>query len=533
MAFGRLLTPDFASPEQVRGERVTTASDVYSLGVILYLLVTGDKPYRVDTTSLTEVERVVCEQVPATPSASLGSGNRKSISADLDWITLKALEKDPDRRYGSAAELMDDLKRHLSFEPVHARPPSTTYRLGRFLRRNRAGVMAAAIATVALLAGVLLAVTGFVRATRARDIAQRDAASSHEVTAFLQEMLSSVQPDSARGREVTVREVLDEAALNLGERFAGDPEVEAAIRHTIGDSYQALGDFETALPFLEKAVEIRRRELSPTDPRFIQSLDVLGMVYWLTGNFEGSFVSSEEVLRLREMALGRNHPDYTQTLGNLANTYADSGDLKQAERLVRQALAIERRILVGDDRKDLAYTTNSLGTILSDQERFDEAIEFHLESRALRLEFMGEDSPEHIISLNNLGRAYYGAGDLNEAESHIREAVRLGEQVFGPGHLRVASAKINLAEVLGDDGQLVEAEELAREALGYLNESLGEQNWRSGAAHAVLGRILYLSDRVDEARDKTALALEILSSTLGADHGRTKEVSEQMRLFAP
>jgi serine/threonine-protein kinase len=533
VAFGRLLTPDYASPEQVRGERVTTATDVYSLGILLYRLISGEKPYHVDSTSPTATERVVCEQMPAAPSQHLDKIERRKVAGDLDWITLKALEKDPARRYGSASGLGDDLQRQLRFEPVQARPPSRVYRLGRWVMRHRGVALAGSIAVLALLAGMLLASLGFLRATRAREIAERDAASSREVTGFLQEMLVSVKPDRARGREVTVREVLDEAAESLEGRFGGDPEVEAAIRYAVGDSYQALGDFDAALPMLEEAVELRRAALPPDDPRFINALDTLGMVYWLSGDLEGSLRCSEEVLRLQEARFGQEHPDYTQTLVNIANTHADLGNLEQAEALQRQALEIERRILDGEARSDLAYTTNNLATVLADQGKFEEAIELHLESLALRREFMGNDSPEYIISLNNLGYANFGAGQYEEAEARLLEAIELGERVFGPGHLRVASAKINLAEVYAATSRLAEAEHLATQALSLFDEALGARSWRSGAAHGVLATILYRSGRTGPAREESTLSFEILSEALGEDHPRSRRALEQLDEHQP
>lgn len=524
VAFGRLLTPDFASPEQVRGERVTTATDVYSLGVLLYLLISGEKPYHVETGSLTATERVVCEQIPVAPSQRLNKLERRKVAGDLDWITLKALEKDSARRYGSATGLVDDLQRHLRFEPIQARPPSRVYRLGRWVMRHRVGALAGSIAVLALLAGALLAGLGFVRATRAREIAERDAASSREVTAFLQEMLSSVKPDKARGREVTVREILDEAGENLGDRFSEDSEVEAAIRFTIGDSYQALGDFETALPFLERAVELRRSALPPEDQRFLLSLDVLGMVYWLKGDLEASIETSTELLELRRRSLGEEHPNYTQNLGNLANTHADMGHLVEAESLLRQALDIERRVLTGDARSDLAYTTNNLATVLADQGKFEEAIDLHLESLALRREFMGDDSPEVVISLGNLGFAYYGAGELAPAEARLRESLELGQTVFGPDHLRVAGTESKLARVLAVQGHLAEAERLARQSLSVHTAAVGDRGWRTGESHGLLGWILAKAGQPAAARSELDLAHEILLESLGANHVRTQEV---------
>ena len=518
---GRLFTPEFASPEQVRGERVTTASDVYSLGVLLYLLVTGRKPYQIGTASLTDIEEVVCRQIPAAPSTRVTKEESRALAGDLDWITLKALEKNPDRRYGSVLELIEDLERHLDHVPVHARPPSTGYRLGRFIRRHRTMVTASSLAVLALIAGLVVAGFGLVRATEARKVAERDAASSREVTAFLRQMLSSVKPGKARGHEVTVREVLDEASVGLDGLFDDDPEVEAAIRFTVGDSYQALGDYETAIPLLQRAVEIRRTELPIGDPRLADALDVLGMVYWLSGDLAASLRCSEEILALREAEFGTEHVEYTQVLANLGNIHADMGRLDDAEELQRQALVVERRILVGDDRIDLVYTTNNLASVLADQGKYEEAIELHRESLELRREFMGDDSPEVAISLGNLGYALMGAGELEAAEARLREAVELGEKIFGPDHLRVGGFMSNLVRVLIDRGELEEAERLARRSLAIHRAAMGERGWRTGVSHGLIGSVLAESGQAAEARAELELAHEILLETLGADHART------------
>lgn len=522
---GRFFTPEFASPEQVRGERVTTASDVYSLGVLLYLLLTGEKPYQIDTASLTGIEKVVCDQIPAAPSARATKEGSRELAGDLDLITLKALEKDPDRRYGSALELMEDLERHLDHVPIQARPPSTGYRLSRFVRRNRTVVAASTLVVLALIVGSVMAGLGFVRATDARKVAEREAASSSEVTAFLQRMLASVKPANAQGHEVTVREVLDEAAAEIEGRFNNDPEVEAAIRFTVGDSYQALGDYDTAIPFLKRAVEIRRVELPSGDARLGDALNTLGLAYWLSGNLAESLACSQEVLELREAEYGKDHVEYTQILVNIANAHADLGDLEKAEEIQRQALATERRILVGEDRIDLAYTINNLATVLADQEKYEEAIELHRESLELRREFMGDDSPAVAISLGNLGFALHGAGELQEAEARLREALELGATIFGPDHLRVAGSMSRLARILVDRGELEEAERLARESLRIHTHSMGARGWRTGVSHGLIGLVLVESGQTAEARAELELAHSILLETLGADHARTVEVA--------
>lgn len=529
----RLLTPEFASPEQVRGGRITTASDVYSVGVLLYLLLARRPPYVVERRGWAELERAICEADPSPPSAVCLPEWRRRLRGDLDGITLRAMEKDPSRRYRSVAELNEDLERHLRNEPVAARPPRFGYRMTRFVKRNRVGVVTASAVALALLGGSVAATVGFLRAEEARRVAERDAASSREVSHFLQEMLSSVKPDKARGREVTVREILDEAAGRLSDRFQGNPEVDAAVRFAVGDSYQALGDFDTALPLIERAVELRRKELGTADPRFMDALDRLGQVYWLKGDFEGSLRCSEELMVLRRRIYGPDHPEVTQTMGNLANTYADMGRLDRAEEILREALAIERRTLTGENRGDLAYTLNNLATVLSDRSNFDEAVALHRESLSLRREFMGEDSPEVAIATMNLGFALSGAKRYDEAEPVLREAVARCETVFGEDHPRLAGALLDLSGLLAETERSEEAEVLARRSLKIHERTNGPRSWRTGTSHAAIGQALLQNGDRGAAMIELRLARAIFSETLGEEHARTKAVDAAIRRSAP
>ena len=524
----RLLTPSHASPEQVRGAAVTTASDVYSLGVLLYVLLVDALPQRVDTDSLLEMERLVCEVVPPPPSAVAPESRRRLVRGDLDVIVMKALEKEPSRRYGSARELADDVLRHLESRPVRARPASWRYRLGRTLRRHRGLVAAAVVTAAALAAGTVVSTIAMVRARRDRQRAEREADSARAVTTFLQEMLTSVQPDKARGREVTVREILDGARARIGDGFADSPEAEAAIRYAIGDTYRSLGDLATARPMLERAVELRRASYGTDDQRTIDAIDRLGMVCWLGGDMQGSLRCSNELLAIHERLHGPESPDVTATLANLANTYADMGQLDKAEDMLRRTLSIERRTLTGPQREDLSYTLNNLATVLADQKKWDEATELHREALAIRRELTGADSPATIKSLANLGFALRGAGRLDEAEQALRESISLGETTLGAKHHDVARTRMTLASLLSDAGRHDEADAMARAAVASLAEAAGERSWPAGAARGVLGEVLLAAGRRDEARAELRQALAILEVTVGPTHARTVSVRDAL-----
>jgi len=521
---------------------------VDSLVVILYELVTGHLPLDADLlrgVALPEAQRIIQDTDPRPPSlriednreeadtaAGVRSTNRdalrRQVREDLDWVIMKALEKHRDRRYQSASELAEELERVIAHEPVLAGPPSARYRMAKFVRRHRTGVAAAAAIFIVLLAGVVSSTVGFVRASTARHAAERDAARVLAVNEFLTDMLASAQPDQARGRELTVREVLDSAAAKLerDSAFAGDPEIEATLRTTIGDTYTALGEYDRGFEFMQRAVDIRRSIFGPTDERLVHALDKAGENAWLKGDLERSLELALEVLEIRLQTVGRMHSDYATALNNVANTYADLGRYDESELALRETLAVDRAALQGEERRRLAYSLNNLAAVLADQEKYDEAVEFHHESLALRRELMGDDSPEVAVSLANMGFALEGAGDLVAAESTLTAAVEAAERVFGADHPRTAAPLATLGSVVAKLGTPAEAEAHLRRALGIYETSTGLRSWRVGAIRARIGKLLATEGEPERAETELRAALSILTAALGAENERVRDVEE-------
>jgi tetratricopeptide (TPR) repeat protein len=545
------------SPEQaaLAPAQVDTRADIYSLGVLLYELVSGRLPFDPETlrsAAVLEIQRMLLEDDPPRPSLRLASeapetlavaataratdarSLRRQVRGDLDWVVMQALEKDPDRRYQSAYGLAREIERILHHEPVTAGPPSARYRASKFVRRHRTGVLAAAAVAVALLVGTGLAVSGLVRATRAQQRAEAEVATTGAINAFLTDMLVSVQPDRARGDEVTVREILAAAAEKLGdeERFAASPEVEAALSFTIGETHMLLGDYDVALQFLEHALALRRELLDETDERVLDTYDAIGRVYWETGDLEASLQVAQEMLAIRERTVGRRHPDYSGALGNVGNTLADMGRSDAAEGYLREALAIDRQVLTDEQGADLAVSLNNLGSLLSDQEKFAEAAELHRESLALRRRFHGEPSPSVITALNNLGFAQLGLGENASAERTLREAMEDTELIFGDQHPQTALAWTNLAGALRALGRHDEAEALLRRAIPVFAAALGERSWRAGTAHAGLGAVLTEAGRYEEAERELVTSWEILGEALDEDSKQVRGAADSLaRLY--
>jgi serine/threonine protein kinase len=352
---GRPMTPEYASPEQMRGDPVTSATDIYSLGVLLYEILTGRRPYQVADSSWREIERLVCESEPPRPSTRV-STDREGVKAtaemrmaepkqlvrllrgDLDWITMKALEKDPGRRYATASELSADIGRYLSHEPVLARPASATYRARKYVRRHPVGVTVAA--------GLVLLLAGFAgtqsiqlhRITRERDRANR-------VTGFMEGMFKVSDPSEARGNSITAREVLDKASKDIDAGLAQDPELQAQMMHVMGDVYKDLGLFPRARLLFERSADIRRRVLGPENADTLRSIDDLAWILNQEGHAAEAEKLQRETVDTRRRVFGSQNLDTLKSMSNLAWTLDREGQYAEAEKLDREVLEIRRHVV--------------------------------------------------------------------------------------------------------------------------------------------------------------------------------------------
>lgn len=528
-----LGTIEYMSPEQIRGSAsgIDVRSDVYALGVILYELVTDRHPYTNTTlrrAGLLEAQRIVLDSDPARPSSTLAGvsgGTRvermrlRRIREDLDWIVMKAIEKDPERRYQSALELARDLDLYANHQPVSARAPTRRYRARKFVRRHRVGVAATVTILLALLTGSALAAMGYVRATG-------EARRAEATQDFLSSMLASVQPDQ-QGREVTVREVLDDARTRIAAgHFIDDPATEASLALVIGQSYEGLGRYDDAQALYERSAELRRQLYGADDMRVHDALYRLGTVLWKRGDLEESLALRLELAEMTERHYGQMHADHAESLSNLGNVVSDMGQTEAALEYLTEAVDVGRR-LGPDGELDLARFLNNLGTVYYDLEDYERAGQLFEEARQIRARRLGEVSSPYAITLVNLADTQLRVGDLATAERTYRRAIELHVEIFGEDHPRIAYPYSGLAEVLLLQGRLIEAEEHARHALD-IRITAGQSSWLVAAERQDLAAIMIAGGRLHEAEAELLTAWSRLVAAGEEAHPRAHRVAAAM-----
>jgi serine/threonine protein kinase/tetratricopeptide (TPR) repeat protein len=561
-------TPAYMSPEQAKlsGLDIDTRSDIYSLGVLLYELLTGNAPFeakRLIEAGLDEIRRIIREEEPPRPSTrlhTLGAEEQTTVAkhrqsdppklvhlirGDLDWIVMKCLEKDRGRRYETANGLADDIVRHLNDEPVVARPPGRAYRLQKMVRRNKLVFVAGAAVTAALLIGLVLSMMFFFkerearqRAVEAEQKAQAEASKSQQVAKFLKDMLQGVGPSVALGRDTTMlREILDKTAQRLNKDLAGQPEVEADLRTTLGWVYLDLGDYLKAETFHRDALALRRNLRGDNRGEVAESLRGLGLALWIQGKLSEAETAQRESLAIRRTLFGDDNLDTANSLNDLAVVLASQGKSIEAESMVREALSTKRRLLRQPD-VSVAYSLNLLGFILADQGRLIEAENVLRETLALRRKLLGTKHPDVAFSLAALGAVLAKEEKLAEAESLLYESVAMERELRHIDQPGSSVARLILAKLLAREGKLDEAAELwgkqaGREPAAILNSIA----WPLATHfHATLRdgvtAVLFAERAVTETDRKNARYLETLAAAYAEVRQFTNAVNAQKEAIA-
>ena len=489
-ALVRLMTPTYASPEQLRGERITVATDVYSLGVLLFELLTGTPPFAAPGVPAAELERRILTEEPPAPSAALRRAGAaavpgvaaRELAGDLDTIVAKALRKEPERRYGSVRELSEDIERHLTGLPVHARPDTASYRLRKFMERHRRGVaMTAAV-------GLLFAGGGAfhtVQLSRERDVANAERASAEQVTAFLADIFRSADPTRALGDTITARQLLVSARQRLDSALTGQPRVRAQLLGILGGVYDQLGQYPLADTLIARGLRLTQQTEGTASPRAAHLLELQEEVRMELGHHADAVRSGRRALAIRE-ALG-DSAAVASSVRRLAAVYVLDRDFASATPLFTRALALQERRGNRADVLELTTVLKGLGIILLHEARYDSALVIFKHGLALWHSSLNPRDPRLGEMLHDIGVTYYRLDKLDSAVVYYRQALAIKEAAYGSDHPQVLSTLHNLADVLAAQHDFAQAIALHRRVLAGRLRIYGPRHAQVAGAMFSLG----------------------------------------------
>ena len=555
----RVMTPEVAAPEQFRGEEVSTATDVYALGMLLYRLLTGDRPYDLRDKSLSDVARLVCETDPPLPSTRAAESERRRIAGDLDLIVMTALRKQPERRYQTADALAEELRRFRDGRAILARPDTLAYRTRKFVGRHRVSVALATVAVAALTVGA-----GRERVLRAR--AEVEARKATEVQDFLVSVFDVPDPyawDEPERGTMSARQLLDRGVHRIDSTLVDQPEVQAELRTTMGRVYANLGLFSDAAPLLQRALAQQTRLRGETDTSVARTMDALGSVLTRLDRHDDAERMLSGALAIRRRSLGERSPTTAENITHLATLFEERGRLASAESLHAEALAIHRGLRgdssaeaagsmndlalvkyrrgayadaeplyrraldiqvrrLGERHASTAATMHNLAQTLEQLGRSDEAEQYYRRSLAAKRAVLGDLHPSVTIGMNNFSLFLANVrGEVDEAETMAREALRLDQQIFGPRHTYVAEGLRNLGFILRAKAEFTRSDSALRAALAIDRELLGERHERMAMLYSQLATTRYqLGDSLDAIR-LTRESLSRFAASLGPTHPNT------------
>jgi eukaryotic-like serine/threonine-protein kinase len=509
----RVLTPAYAAPEQLRGEPVTTSADVYSLGVVLYELVAGRRPFSTDGLSSREFEDIVASVEAPPPSAVTGGQAVKRLRGDLDRICLMALRKEPERRYASAEQLSEEIARFLDGRPVLAQPATVAYRTRRFIARNRAGVaVVASFAILVLVFSVVAAVQArLVTAERDRVRVERDKAQ--EVVQVLVDLFQTTNPQVVPGGDrLTTGEFLTRAEPRVLAALDARPEIKAAMKHVLGQVHAARSDYARARSLLEQAVADSRRLYGDSDVAALAMQIDLAALLLQIGERAPARALLQTTLERTQQAVGERHALTARCLTVLAQTY--DGDPVSSKPLLERALTIRRGLLRPDDLQ-IAETLDTLASAEMTAERLTEARALFDEAMRIVNANNGGRNVRAVYVTTHLGALLLRLGDYAGAETLHRRSAELAGDLIGPDSFEVADATNDVAVALAFQGKLDASVDMLREAYRQHVALMGETHWRTANAARNIALALLLLERPAEAKPWMEKALQAFSVAEG------------------
>jgi eukaryotic-like serine/threonine-protein kinase len=532
-------TPEYMSPEQAdpNVQDIDTRTDVYSLGVVLYMLLAGFQPFDArqrQQQSLDELLRKLREEEPPRPSTRVnsdpdtsqgtaearGTEPRQLVSTlrgDLDWIAMKALEKDRARRYGTPSELAADIRRYLNHEPVVARPASVRYQVRKYARRHRVAVGVAAGLVLVLAAFSVLQTVQLRRITLERDRANRERDRANRITDFMTGMFKVSDPSQARGNSVTAREVLDKASNDLGAGLAKDPEAQSQMIGVMASTYQNLGLYPRAHELAKRALDSRLSLLGPANQKTLESMTQLGFILDREGHYAEAEKLERQALAGERRILEAEDPLTLETMDDLANALGHEGHYDEAEKLEREAIEVGTR-KPGAENEQILQATADLGVALWNQARYAEAEKVYRQLVDVERRVLGPDDPRTLKAMGNLGLTLKSQGRVVEAEPLYREVLANAQRVLGPNHPDTAFDMDRLADLLSTEGRPADAEKLTREELAIRSRTLGPEHTRTLVAKINLSDELFKEGHIRAAETLQREVLETQIRIRGSEN---------------
>lgn len=577
------LTPAYASPEQVAGQAISTASDVYQLGVLLYELLTGRRPFELPERLRHEAMRVIVDEAPERPSTVVTQPVPKTakeqtqerisqtrgvplrvlqrrLVGDLDNIILMALRKEAERRYGSVAQFVDDIERHLEGQPVSARPATLAYRIRKFTQRHRYTVIGASVFLLTLVGYAATLTWQAQRITEERDLARLESEKANQVAGFLVDLFEASDPDVVQDTTLTARAVLRRGARRVHEELHAQPEIQAELLRIIGATYRKLGDYSEAKvlleqamgktpdpptptvlvewanllteqgeyaaaePLFKEALQQQRIEWPQGSPQLATTLSSLATLYRLEGQWETAALLIKEALTLRRLHLGNDHPATLESLHDLAVAEHERGNSSEAKRLFEQTLEAQQKVM-GEWHPALATTLNSLGRFYFGQGRYQEAHTYLEEALIIRRAIYGTSHPQVATVLSNLARVATEQGHYNEAVALVQEALDMRKPLLGEAHPRTVASRIQLGTLFCKTQHFVHAEQQFRQALRHVSTD-DIDDWHD--AQKGLASSLVQQGRYEEALPLLSNVLESVVVQFGAGHRYAAQAMENL-----
>lgn len=586
----RLLSLEYASPEQISGKPINISTDIYSLGVLLYKLLTDLHPFDTDNLSYREVEKIVLDQdapLPSTRLANLSDSTRvneiaqnrkvepgnliKKLKGDLDAIVNKALRKDPERRFDSVESFLHDIDRYQNGLPIYARPDTVGYRTRKFIHRHLWAVTAAALVILTLTVGLATTLWQAEQARKNAEQARQNEEQAEQVSAFLLELFEGSDPTSANDGSTTVRELLDQGYEKFRTELTDQPVVRARMLGTIGKVYSNLGLFDEALPALEESIagfqnvdaqstdyalalllfanlqyrlgewdkaetaarhayEINLNHYEEDAPEMASIMNTLALVLEEKGEMDEAYKLYRRIIEIR-----RNQPeqnsDLAINLNNLAILLQQDGELDEADELFREAIGVVEEEW-GEEHPYMAYVLNGYAGVHEDRKDFEQANETMQRALAIGRAVFPEEHPFIAVAIHNIGRIYENMENFEEALNYYNEGLSLRRQTLPETHVDLASSLDALGLVYIKTDKPAEAEPLLREALEIRRQSMEEDDWRIAQVESHLGRSLLLQQKFEEAEVLLTKSRTVLEETLGPENIHTLRAIDDLNELA-